>query len=228
METNSSGPSFDPVWEDVFKEQEWGKYPSEHVVRFVARQFYRASDRKKVCLLDLGSGPGACTWFMAREGFDVAAIDGSRTAIDRLSERLRSENLTCDARVGDFVALPWGDASFDGVIENGALCCNAFSQCKRVVAEVLRVLKPGGTFLSTMFTDRSWGYGLGTNVEPGGFREVSEGPFAGKGFILFVGRPQVDDLFSGFSQKTIDTVAWSVGGMTHQLELWNVVARKSA
>jgi SAM-dependent methyltransferase len=225
-DTTAKLPSFDPIWEDVFKQQEWGKYPSEHVIRFVARNFYRAPDRKAVRLLDLGSGPGACTWYMAREGFDVAAIDGSPTAIERLKKRMESENLPCDARVGDIVALPWGDGTFDGVIENGALSCNRFAQCKKSVAEVLRVLKPGGVMLSTMFTDRSWGYGCGPSVEPGGFSEVSEGPLTGKGFILFAGRPQIDELFSGFVDKSVDTIAWSADGMAHMIEFWTVIGRK--
>ena len=32
--------SWDPVWENVFQNQSWGKYPSENLVRFVARNFY--------------------------------------------------------------------------------------------------------------------------------------------------------------------------------------------
>jgi tRNA G46 methylase TrmB len=52
-------------------QQEWGKYPPEHVIRFVARNFYRVPDRKYVHLLEVGCGPGANVWFMAREGFAV-------------------------------------------------------------------------------------------------------------------------------------------------------------
>ncbi|MEI9897627.1 MAG: hypothetical protein WDN28_28155 [Chthoniobacter sp.] len=55
----STLPSWDPVWERLFREQEWGKYPPEHVIRFVARNFYKAPDRKQVRLLDLGGGTGA-------------------------------------------------------------------------------------------------------------------------------------------------------------------------
>src|SRR5262245_40105929 len=141
--------SFDPIWEEVFRAQEWGKYPPEHVIRFVARGFYKAPDRSKVRILDLGSGPGANTWYAAREGFSVSAIDGSPTAIERLKKRLADDRLEVDARVGDFLQLPWSDGTFDAVIDNAALCCNSFGAVKRVVAEVARVLKPGGQFCSS-------------------------------------------------------------------------------
>ena len=37
--------SFDNVWEEIHASQEWGKYPSEPVIRFVARNYYK-KDRK--------------------------------------------------------------------------------------------------------------------------------------------------------------------------------------
>src|SRR5207253_2900607 len=83
-----SNRSWDPAWEAVFQSQEWGKYPPEYVIRWAARHFYKAPDRKAVRILDLGSGPGACAWYLSREGFSVEAIDGSATAIAKLQARL--------------------------------------------------------------------------------------------------------------------------------------------
>ena len=104
---NAAGP--DPAWEQIFRSRQWGKYPPEHLVRFVAGNFYGAPNRGAVHLLEIGCGPGANVWFMAREGFTVSAIDGSPTAISLAGERLASEGLTADLRVGDFFSLPWPD-----------------------------------------------------------------------------------------------------------------------
>jgi hypothetical protein len=52
-------PGWDPVWEQIFSSREWGKYPPEHVVRFVDRNSYRVPDRKQVRLLEVGCG-GRC------------------------------------------------------------------------------------------------------------------------------------------------------------------------
>jgi SAM-dependent methyltransferase len=223
---SEAGSSWDPAWEQVFRAQEWGKYPPEHVIRFVARTFYQAPDRRAVRLLDLGSGSGACTWFMAREGFSVSAIDGSATAIARLQSRLGAEGLAVDARVGDFVTLPWPDDSFDGVVDNVALCCNSFAACRMAAAEVYRVLKPAGAFYSANLSDRSWGYGRGRPVEPGGFTDITEGPVAGKGFVLFMGRAQLDEVYSRFEDVNVERVSWTLGGMDHLVEFWVVTSRK--
>lgn len=219
--------SWDPAWEEVFRTQEWGKYPPEYVIRFVARNFYRVSDRKSIRLLDLGCGPGACTWYMAREGFSVSGIDGSPTAIQRAATRLQAEGLTADLRVGDYTHLPWPDNHFDGVIDNVTLCCNRFAQCQQAVAEVRRVLKSGGTFLSANFTDRTWGYGLGREIESAGFTDIREGPLTGKGFALFMSREHLDELYRGFETRDIERFGWTMGNMTQRVELWIVTCRKS-
>lgn len=218
--------SWDPVWEDVFRSQPWGRYPAEHVVRFVARQFYRAPERRAVRLLDLGCGPGASAWFMAREGFAVSGIDGSATAIEQARARLAAEQLTADLRVGDYAELPWPDGHFDGVVENGTLYCNPAEGRRRAMASVLRVLKPGGWLLSANFTDRTWGYGQGTAVERGAFRDLPEGPLAGKGFSCFFGRADLDELYSGFEEVNVERLSWTLGGLTHLVEMWVVTCRK--
>ena len=223
---NAQPSSWDPTWEQVFRTQEWGKYPPEYLIRFIARNFYWVPDRQAVHLLDLGCGSGACAWYMAREGFRVAGIDGSETAIQRAAKRLADENLKADMRCGDYTRLPWPDASFDAVVDNVTLCCNRFEDCRRAVAEVRRVLKPGGRFLSCNFTDRTWGYGTGEAIEPGTFTGIREGPLAGKGLAFFMGRSEIDRLYSDFMDRQIERLSWTVDNMAHSIELWIVTCRK--
>ena len=88
MSRTDADSTWDPGWEQIFSSREWGKYPPEHVIRFIARSFYGVPDRKEVRLLEPGCGPGANIWFMAREGFTVSGIDGSATSIKQADERL--------------------------------------------------------------------------------------------------------------------------------------------
>ncbi|EAI6148112.1 SAM-dependent methyltransferase, partial [Campylobacter jejuni] len=39
--------SNEKIWEQIFSKKEWGKYPSENVIRFIARNFYNVQDRSK-------------------------------------------------------------------------------------------------------------------------------------------------------------------------------------
>ena len=82
MKKNHS-KSWDPVWEKIFSSREWGKYPPEELIRFTAQQFYKTKNRQKINFLDLGCGTGSCSWYLAKEGFTVYGVDGSKTAISK-------------------------------------------------------------------------------------------------------------------------------------------------
>jgi SAM-dependent methyltransferase len=137
-------------------------------------------------VLDLGSGPGANTWFLAREGFAVWAIDGSPSGIAQNRARLTAENLTADLHVGDFtMRLPWAGATLDAVLDNASSCANPLRAITSCFAEVRRVLKPGGVFISLNLTDRTWvrcqstdlsGGGAGLSPVDGGHESASTTP----------------------------------------------------
>ena len=215
----------DPVWEHIFSTRDWGKYPPEHVVRFVARTFYQVPDRSAVRLLEIGCGPGANVWFMAREGFSVSGIDCSATAIRKAGERLAKEGLRADLRVGDNASLPWPSNTFDGVLENVSLCCNGSESIRAALAEVRRVLKPGAPFQSSFFSTKTWGYGTGTAVEPNAFRDVTEGPLVGTGFCLFVTRGGLTEFFKDFAIDAVERVSWTMEQEAQLVEQFVVACR---
>lgn len=218
--------SWDPVWEDIFSSRPWGKYPPEELVRFIARNFYKVPDRSEVRILDLGCGPGACSWYVAREGFSVFGIDGSLTAIRQAQERLSGEGLKGDFRVGDLVELPWPDRYFDGVIDVEALSSNTLVASQRIVTEVYRVLKPGGRFFSMTFKDGCWGDGLGQRIEPHTFTDISEGPCAGMGVTRFSPESEVRQLYGLFNDLKLEYRARSVDDMAHVVAEWVITCRK--
>jgi SAM-dependent methyltransferase len=226
MSEQSNHTTWNPVWESIFQSKEWGKYPPEHVIRFAARNFYGAADRSRIRLIEIGCGPGANVWFMAREGFDVSGIDGSSTAIHKARQRLAGEGLVADLRVGDFAELPWPDASFDGVIEDASLYANPWTGIQSALREVHRVLKPGAPFLSSFFTDRTWGYGEGEMVEGDGFENLRQGPLGGTGFCLFLKRARVPELFRDFSGIHVERISWTLEGEQHLVEKFVIECRK--
>jgi SAM-dependent methyltransferase len=220
--------TWDPVWEDLFRTRSWGKYPPEHLIRFMASSFSAMYDRSKVRLLEIGCGPGANVWFMAREGFSVSGIDGSPTAIERAKERLASEGLTADLRVGDFTHLPWPDATFDGVVENVSLYCNPMAAIERALNEVHRILRPSAPFLSSFFSDRTWGYGKGDMTERDGFINLREGPLAQAGFCLFLNRNRVPEVFHRFADIAVERISRTLDGEQHLVEQLVITCCKSA
>src|SRR3954463_8412415 len=99
--------AFDLEWNRVFESHAWGKYPSEDLVRFMMRKFggISKSERQAIRVLDLGCGGGANSWFLAREGFQLVAVDGSAKAVERTRRFLETEGLKAEYQTGDFVNL---------------------------------------------------------------------------------------------------------------------------
>src|SRR4029077_14769476 len=96
-------------------------------------------------VLDLACGTGRIAVPLAARGFDVAGIDISQRAL----EVARAAAPELDWRHGDMRELPWDDESFDGVINLWSAFGYFETQAEheRVLAEVARVLRPGGVFV---------------------------------------------------------------------------------
>jgi SAM-dependent methyltransferase len=98
--------------------------------------------------LDLGCGNGRNSFYLAEKGFSVTAIDFSQTALDLLQAEKgksgRSDTikiLNRDIRNG----LPLKSNSVDLVLDSYCLChFDNESELRHAMAEVYRVLKPGG------------------------------------------------------------------------------------
>lgn len=156
--------NWDPVWEKIFSNREWGGYPEIPVVRFIAENFYSLTrkNRSKIKILDLGCGTGNHVWYLAREGFRVYGIDGSKTAIKFAEKRLAQEKLKAELVVGDIIRLPYENNFFDAVIDSAAIQHNCLQNIGVIIREVFRVLKQKGRIFSTLVAkDESWKYDFG-------------------------------------------------------------------
>lgn len=173
--------NWNPVWEEIFSSREWGKYPELFVVRCIARNFYKVQNRHAIKILDLGCGPGANLWYIAREGFNTFGIDGSPSAIKILQKRLDAEKLTASLHIGDISNLPFEDNFFDAVIDSECLYCNQKAASQKIISEVHRVIKPAGLFFSLTFAPDTWGCNDCLSTEGHYLPSVSEGPLESKG-----------------------------------------------
>lgn len=183
-------------WDRKFATRPWGRYPPEDLVRFLGRR-YRDANKGEVRVLEVGCGPGANLWFMHREGFAVHGIDASPAAIEIAGERLARENAECaapapDLRVGNFQQLPWSDAQMDVVVDVFAIYANTVSVIDRVLAEVHRVLVPGGLFYSKLWGRATTGCGEGLMLEEGTFDRIPRGPCHDMGVSHFFSAQEIE------------------------------------
>jgi len=97
-------------------------------------------------LLELGCGAGDQSLYLAARGFDCVGVDIAPTAVAWAQEKAASEGLAAKFHVGDVLALPFPDASFDHVLDGSCWHCIIGEDRGRFLAEAARVLRPGGTF----------------------------------------------------------------------------------
>jgi ubiquinone/menaquinone biosynthesis C-methylase UbiE len=220
--------SWDPVWEKIFSERSsWGKYPPEELVRFIAQNYYQVQDRRAVKILEIGCGPGGGTsWYIAREGFTFSGIDGSQTAIDRARQRFLNNRLEGEFVCGSINTLPWGDETFDCVVDTACLQHNAEVDAEETIREVYRVMKIGGRHFSLTSKSNCWGDGTGVRVDETSYREVTEGPFSGTGIVRFATRESLLRLYEQFRELNFEYSIRSVGGCRHEIANWIVTCMK--
>lgn len=217
--------SWDPIWENVFQDCEWGKYPGENLIQFIARNFYK-KERENISLLEIGCGPGANIWFMAREGFNVIGIDGSETAIKKAKDRLQKENLYAKLIVGDIVKLPFEDQVFDGIIDNECLYSNNEQNTLIILSEISRLLKCDGLFYSRSFSTDMF-IGKERNADKFEFNNITEGPLSGKGFVRLMNAEKIHNLYSKyFTILSIDKLDYTQYNGIQKISEYIIVCQK--
>ena len=120
-------------------------------------------------VLDLGCGVGRHALEFARMGLRVTAVDRSEAGLAWLRGEAGRAGLAVDARHADFTRLPYPAGAFDYVLSWNVVYHGDEETLGAVLAEVRRVLRPGGFYQSTMLSKRSPGFDTGVRVGPNTF-----------------------------------------------------------
>jgi len=120
-------------------------------------------------LLEVGCGNGKTLLSIARQDFDIAAIDISRKAIE-LAQKAVGENGKIIFLEGDVCDLQFGDGLFDGIVCSFVLQHLLEGEREKAIFEMRRVLKPGGFLFVDVFSMEDMRHGKGMEVEPETFK----------------------------------------------------------
>ena len=97
-------------------------------------------------VLDVACGPGILSAAIARTAREVVAFDLTPEMLKKAKQRCSEAGLTNVGFLeGNATGLPFVNGAFDAVVTR--LSVHHFDQPGRVMAEIFRVLRPGGSFV---------------------------------------------------------------------------------
>jgi len=105
-------------------------------------------------VLDVGCGAGVEVVRFARAGARVTGVDIAESAINLARANVEQQGLEARLEVADGEHLPFPDASFDLVFTHGVVQYTGDDSA--MVAEIHRVLRPGGLAIFQAYNRNSW------------------------------------------------------------------------
>jgi len=133
-------------WFERIEDHRYQLIPHIHAVA----QFTRHRGKK---ILEIGVGAGTDHLQWARAGARCVGVDLTDAAIELTRAHLAMHGFESDLRRADAEALPFPDESFDLVYSWGVI--HHSEQPAKIVSEIHRVLRPGGTFIGMLYGRRS-------------------------------------------------------------------------
>jgi ubiquinone/menaquinone biosynthesis C-methylase UbiE len=110
-------------------------------------------DLKEKKVLDIACGSGVLTEQFVRMGAYVSAIDLTAKAVELTKKRMDLYGIEANVIQADGQELPFDDNSFDLVCAWG--CLMHMPKTEQAIAEIKRVLKPGGKLVAMMYHKNS-------------------------------------------------------------------------
>ncbi len=211
------------VWDRLFRERAWGRWPAEEVVRTVAR-----TGRSGLRVLEVGCGAGAQLWYLAHDGHHPVGLDFAPAALAQAGVRLTEESMSVPLVRADVLRLPVAPAAFDLVVDVECFAHLDGEGAGAAWQDAARVLAPEGLLLSIGFTAATTGAESGVRRGPHTMHDLTEGPLAGLGTVTFLDEPRTESLAAGVGLR-IEDLQWrrrTVGPAHDAVEEMIVLARR--
>jgi SAM-dependent methyltransferase len=179
------------MWDTRFGQEEYvyGREPNaflaEHHLVFP----------KGARVLSLGEGEGRNAVFLGRQGYDVTALDSSAEGMRKLARLAAEGGVLVAQRLEDVTQADLGTSRWNGIV---SIFCHLPSTDRQALyARIRQGLKPGGIFLTELFTPRQLAYQSGGPKDPDMLVERDELLKAFEGFEILLAEEEMVTLDEG-------------------------------
>jgi len=142
------------MWDERYSVEEYvyGKKPNDFLKQ-------KSGELKKGKVLCLADGEGRNSVYLARQGFDVTAVDSSRVGLAKANNLAREYGVTIQTVEADLADFEIEEDSWDSIV---SISCHVQEDLRRRLhKDVVAGLNQGGTFLLEAYTPRQLEFGTG-------------------------------------------------------------------
>lgn len=219
MKADTAHLAWNDRWATAHGRADW-LVPEPDVAAFATR--LAAAGARKV--LDLGCGVGRHALAYARLGLEVTAVDMAEAGLSELRRSSEQEGLDIATQLAPMTDLPFAAGAFDHVLSFNVIYHGDPLIVRAAVAEIARVLKPGGTYQGTMLSKRNAKYGKGDEVAPNTFVELAIDPEDSDKVHphFYCNAAELVELFDGFELLSLVDQEHARPGSWH----WHMLAER--
>ncbi|MEM7134043.1 MAG: class I SAM-dependent methyltransferase [Chloroflexota bacterium] len=147
------------MWDERFSADEYayGREPNEFLV-----QNHEAIPKGKV--LSLAEGEGRNAVFLAKQGYSVTAVDGSKAGLEKARKLAMENDVELELIHADLTKFDFGVAHWDGIVSIFFPLPSA--QRSKLHEKVVAGLKQNGVFLVEAYRPEQVEYGTGGGKSP--------------------------------------------------------------
>ncbi|GEB71560.1 class I SAM-dependent methyltransferase [Pseudoalteromonas carrageenovora] len=142
------------MWDERYDSEQYayGKEPND----FLAQQYQQLP---KGNVISLAEGEGRNAVFLAKMGYSVTAVDGSKVGLEKAAKLAIEHNVNIELIHADLAEFDFGEAKWDAVV---SIYCPLPSAVRSAVYKrAVKGLKPGGVFLLEAYTPEQINYNTG-------------------------------------------------------------------
>ncbi|MBO6901365.1 MAG: class I SAM-dependent methyltransferase [Rhizobiaceae bacterium] len=208
-------------------------YPVEFVVRAFLGTYPRHKTNPRSYsgknVLDIGFGDGRNMPLLYNLGMQVYGVEISEDICNRTKARLSRLGIQADLRVGRNSSLPFDDRAFDTVLScHSCYYVDLDQRFSDNIAEIARVLKPGGSFIFS--APKASTYILRDGIDRGdGHIEITSDPYGIRNGVVMKKFDAERDIalalspgFTNFAIGSCQNDFWGI-----EEHVWVVVATKA-
>ena len=134
----------DAIWTYYQNERAEDFQGAEPRMAYIINTIRRQQRNSDICLLNIGAGNGNFEKMAAAKGWNIYSIDPDEKTVNRL------KSIGIKAVKAHIEKIVFENNKFDFVVASEVLEHLSVEQCNLGIAEVKRVLKPGGWFIGTV------------------------------------------------------------------------------